>query len=129
MIKTFCPLPQPLFQPLSPSNQAELSMGHSWLLLPHPHLALGFRESSSGQEQALGTRISCLLDLRYEKGRVATGWLLLATLSTANTAGLAKLEQLQIHLWPRCSASSLPPHAPDERFIKAKPRGITLLSI
>lgn len=75
---TFCHLPQQTFHPLSPSNQAELHMDHSWLLLLHPQLPLGPKKSSSDQEQALGTCISCLLNLRYEKGHVGAllgvGW-------------------------------------------------------
>lgn len=121
LIKMLCHLPWPTLQPFGPSDQAELLPPGSSCILS----SLWGRGSSSEQEQALGTCISCLLNLRYEEGhgraRVATGSLLLATLWTANTAGSAVLGQLQFICG--CVVLLLPPfsHPPDEHFIKAKP--------
>lgn len=108
LMKSFCHLPQ---RCCSPSNQAELLMAHPWLLLLHPQLPLGPRESSSHQQQAPGTCISCLLNLRYEKGQgrargghglAAAGHALSSKPSRFSHGGTAT-----IHLWLCHPAPSL----------------------
>lgn len=80
----------------------------TWLLLLHPQLPLG---PSSDQEQALGTCISCLLNLRYEKGHGrALGGHRLAPPGHALSSKPSRFSHggtATIHLWLCSSAPSL----------------------
>lgn len=93
-----CPRDKPSLLPLQPGWAVH------WLLLLHPQLPLGPRQSSSDQEQALGTCISCLLNLRYEKGRgrARGGHALDSKASRFSHGGTAP-----IHLWLCHPAPSL----------------------